>query len=43
LAGMANMTIVALITRNSMGTNELRRVLMTDVTKGGGARGWWRK
>jgi hypothetical protein len=30
---MTNMTIVALITRNSMGTNELGQVLMTNVTK----------
>ena len=49
LTGMANMITVALITRNSIGTNELGQSLMTDVTKvampeggGGGSdsEGW---
>jgi hypothetical protein len=30
---MANMIMVALMTRNNIGTNELGQCLMTDVTK----------
>ena len=33
MAGMTNMIIVVLITRNSIGADELGQSLMTDVTK----------